>query len=370
MPPQSISQTQLEELRARCPDLDKAGETTQESPLLYLLLSTSQDDLIPYVSERSCLPGDILVREGELGDSMYLIHSGKAVVLKGHLDHPTVLDFRQSGSIIGEMALLENAPRSATVVALQPMILLQMNRTHFFELLTLYPAANQAIMSMLCARLRKADEQRNNDFLQQKQLRDQVEALATEKLILEERQAVNEKTSAIIAALREQAIRDPLTGLYNRRHMEETLERELRRAQRENGAMAVIMMDIDFFKRVNDTYGHQGGDVMLKALGSMVQRYVRGEDSICRYGGEEFAIVMPAAGLKIACERAEQIRQAFQELHVPFEGREIHTTLSLGVAAYPTHSPNSEDILLRADRALYAAKQNGRNRVVADEAIL
>jgi diguanylate cyclase (GGDEF)-like protein len=367
MLPQMITPAQLESLRSKCLDLGQAEENVQESPMLFLLFSTSQYDLLPYFSERNCQPGEILVQEGEPGDSMYLIYTGKAVILKGDLDHPIILDVRQPGSIVGEMALLENAPRSATVVALQPMTLLRMSRKKFFELLNRRPEANQAIMSMLCARLRRSDEQRSQDSLRHRQLQDQVQALANEKRMLEERHAIDEKASAIIAALREQTIRDPLTGLYNRRYLEETLEREISRARRENAPVALIMMDIDYFKRVNDTYGHKGGDLLLQALGKMAGRCVRTEDIVCRYGGEEFAIVMPNAGLTIACERAEQIRAAFQGLCVPYEGREISSTLSLGAAVFPIQAVDGDDLVARADRALYVAKQSGRNRVVIDE---
>ncbi len=363
---QRITQAQLDYLLSKCSDQDHEESIVRGSPLLYLLLSTNQSELVPFFGECTCQPGDILVREGEPGNIMYLISSGTVAVLKGELDHPTLLEFRQRGSIIGEMALLENAPRSATVVALQPLTLLSMSREKFFELLVRYPMATQAIMSMLCARLRKSDERRSQDTLQQRRLLDQVEALSNEKLRLEELQAIDDKASAIIAVLREQAIRDPLTGLYNRRYLEETLAREISRARRESLTMAVIMMDIDFFKRVNDTYGHKGGDLLLIALGQMLQKWVRTEDIVCRYGGEEFAVVMPGMDLSKACDRAEQIRVAFQSLCVEYEGRSIRATLSLGVAVYPAHQFDGDEILVRADRALYRAKQNGRNQVVTD----
>jgi diguanylate cyclase (GGDEF)-like protein len=167
--------------------------------------------------------------------------------------------------------------------------------------------------------------------------------------------------------LREQAIRDPLTGLFNRRYLQETLEREIARAKREGAPVSIIVMDLDHFKQVNDTYGHKAGDVLLSAFGKLLQTILRAEDVICRFGGEEFVILMPGAPLEAARQRAESIRMGIETLRVLDGERELHATASLGVAAYPVHGPNGEEVQIRADRALYLAKQTGRNRVVVYE---
>ena len=119
--------------------------------------------------------------------------------------------------------------------------------------------------------------------------------------------------------LRSQAIRDSLTGLFNRRYMEETLERELKRAKRTGGSVAVIMMDLDHFKRYNDTFGHNAGDEILSALGDLVKGQIRGEDIACRYGGEEFLLIIPGVTMEVALERAERLRQAIREMHVHYK---------------------------------------------------
>lgn len=165
--------------------------------------------------------------------------------------------------------------------------------------------------------------------------------------------------------LREQAIRDPLTGLFNRRYLEETLNREIANANREFAPVSIIVMDVDNFKLVNDTYGHQAGDLMLQALGQLLKASTRIGDIACRYGGEEFIIVMPGASAAIAAQRAENIRATFDALTVKDGNRVMHATLSLGVATYPINGATGEDVLIRADRALYQAKRNGRNRVVS-----
>jgi len=165
------------------------------------------------------------------------------------------------------------------------------------------------------------------------------------------------------AQLREQAIRDPLTNLYNRRYMQEIFERELASAQRRKQTVAVIMMDIDRFKRLNDTHGHKAGDLMLQALGNLLQHETRDYDVACRYGGEEFVVVMPGATMETAQRRAEQFRSRFADVRLDYVGTVLQATVSVGVAIFPVHGETSDALLHAADQALYAAKSGGRNRV-------
>jgi diguanylate cyclase (GGDEF)-like protein/PAS domain S-box-containing protein len=168
--------------------------------------------------------------------------------------------------------------------------------------------------------------------------------------------------------LRDMAVRDHLTGLFNRRYLEETLEREFLRATRQGVPIALIVLDIDHFKRCNDTYGHDAGDVLLRNLGAFLQRYSRGSDVACRYGGEEFVLTLPQCSLEIACRRAEEMRQAVKTLQVHYGHRTLEgITLSFGVAAFPEHGDNPDAVLNAADAAMYRAKQQGRDRVVAAE---
>jgi len=164
--------------------------------------------------------------------------------------------------------------------------------------------------------------------------------------------------------LRQQSIRDPLTGLFNRRYLDETLRREILRATRAGSTLGVIMLDIDHFKRFNDTYGHEAGDTVLAALGKFLLNQVRGDDIACRYGGEEFTLILPGASLEIVRERAEQLRIGAQSLTMRVNGTQVETiTLSLGVAAAPQYGDTADAVLQAADAALYRAKQGGRNRV-------
>ncbi|MEW6001470.1 MAG: diguanylate cyclase [Nitrospirota bacterium] len=170
--------------------------------------------------------------------------------------------------------------------------------------------------------------------------------------------------------LRTQSIRDPLTGLFNRRYMEESLEREIRRATRNQSQLGVIMIDLDHFKRFNDTFSHAAGDVLLRELGTFLRTSVRGEDIACRYGGEEFALIMPEASLEITRKRAELLREGVRHLNVRYLGQTLGMiTISLGVAIFPEHGPTGEAVLRAADAALYRAKAEGRDKVIVEEAV-
>ncbi len=170
------------------------------------------------------------------------------------------------------------------------------------------------------------------------------------------------------ALLREQSVRDHLTGLFNRRYMEETLERELLRASRRRHTLGIIMLDVDDFKQFNDTYGHAAGDAILHRLGGLLLEQVRGEDIPARCGGDEFVIVLPDASRDVARERAERIRAHARRINLQFEGRPLGVvTLSLGIAAFPQDGATGAAVLRTADLALYRAKKAGRDRVCAAE---
>ncbi len=164
--------------------------------------------------------------------------------------------------------------------------------------------------------------------------------------------------------LRYQAVMDPLTGLYNRRHMEVTLERELARAKRSGEPLAVLMTDIDHFKHYNDSQGHDAADVVLAAVARELSTHSRAEDIACRYGGEEFLLVMPGIKSQDVLARAEQLRANVEKLTPRFHGDTLPgVTLSLGLAVYPDQGGTIEALIRNADGALYQAKKSGRNCV-------
>jgi diguanylate cyclase (GGDEF)-like protein/PAS domain S-box-containing protein len=162
--------------------------------------------------------------------------------------------------------------------------------------------------------------------------------------------------------LRNQSTRDPLTNLFNRRCMEESLERELRRAQRSQRQLTLIMLDLDHFKRFNDTFGHDAGDAILREVGKLLGTNFRGEDIACRYGGDEFTVILPVAALDVAEHRAQELRRAIKDLEIPYLNPTLdRVTVSMGIARFPEHGSNAETLLRSADRALYRAKAAGRN---------
>jgi diguanylate cyclase (GGDEF)-like protein len=164
--------------------------------------------------------------------------------------------------------------------------------------------------------------------------------------------------------LRTQSIRDPLTGLFNRRYLEASLERELLRAARRSLPLAVLMLDIDHFKRFNDSHGHEAGDALLSKFAEVVRRTIRNDDIACRYGGEEFTVLLLETDADAALQRAEQIREAVAAMSVEHRREQLpHVTVSIGCAIYPRDGRTTEELSRRADAALYHAKRSGRDRV-------
>jgi diguanylate cyclase (GGDEF)-like protein/PAS domain S-box-containing protein len=190
------------------------------------------------------------------------------------------------------------------------------------------------------------------------------------KGIAERAAVVGERLSLALAnlqlreVLRQQSVRDPLTGLFNRRYMEETLDREMSGAARRNDSVAVAMCDLDRFKDFNDIFGHDAGDLVLREISNILKGSVRHSDVVCRLGGEEFVIILPGASVAIAHERLEAIRRQVEALTITHRGRTLgKVTISSGLAAFPKDGISAEDLLRSADKALYQAKTDGRNRV-------
>lgn len=168
--------------------------------------------------------------------------------------------------------------------------------------------------------------------------------------------------------LRNQSIRDPLTGLYNRRYLEESLNRELHRANRTGRNISVVMLDLDHFKRFNDTFGHQVGDILLKEVAAVIKSRVRAGDMACRYGGEEFSLILAEVDIEGAHTCVEAIRQAIKHLTLHHRGQTLGTvTISAGIAVYPSHGQDSEELVRAADEALYRAKKAGRDCICVYE---
>ncbi len=170
-------------------------------------------------------------------------------------------------------------------------------------------------------------------------------------------------------SLRNQSICDSLTGLFNRRYMEESLEREFARANRNRTSLAILMVDLDQFKKFNDSFGHQAGDALLRTLGESLKKSTRGQDIVCRYGGEEFALVLTDTNVSGAMQRAEILRREVKQLQVAYAGQLLGAvSISIGVAMFPDHGATMADVLRAADQALYCAKREGRDCICVSSA--
>lgn len=186
---------------------------------------------------------------------------------------------------------------------------------------------------------------------------------------VDERSRAMDKLARAMQELQQLASTDPLTGLANRRHLWEFLQREWMRSRRSGNALAVIMMDLDHFKRINDEHGHEAGDAVLTEVATLLKAQVRGSDIACRFGGEEFALVLPDAKHEVVQRRAEGIRASIGRLELSYRGQPLGgITASFGVALYPVHAADPESLLRASDRALYEAKAAGRDRVVVSSA--
>ena len=194
--------------------------------------------------------------------------------------------------------------------------------------------------------------------------------ISDRRKIEQELQGANEQLRAQIeqidtlrAQLEEQVIHDGLTGLHNRRYLDEALPPALAQAGRGSWPLSLVMIDIDHFKLLNDSHGHEAGDRMLQALAGQLSLHVRAGDILCRYGGEEFVLVLPGMAAEAACKRAEEWRLACAQVALPYDDTRLQVTVSAGVAVFPEGGANKETLLRSADRALYQAKAGGRNRV-------
>ena len=187
--------------------------------------------------------------------------------------------------------------------------------------------------------------------------------------VVGERSRAMEDLKAALRDLHKQAVTDPLTRLLNRRYLGEFLPREVIRARRRRDSLAVIMLDLDHFKRINDEFGHEAGDIVLTQVAALLMAHIRGSDIACRYGGEEFVLVLPDTTPEGARHRAEQIRSAVKGLKVEHGGAPLgDISVSLGIALFPDHADGPDSLIRAADEALYEAKRSGRDRVVMSPA--
>lgn len=271
-----------------------------------------------------------IVAIGDPGDTLFVILEGSVQVLYPGRSQDLELARLGVGDFFGEMALLNDEPRSATVRALTPVRALIVGREDFRALLEESSHVAFALLEALSYRIRSVGEQAGE--------------------------------------LHDQSLRDPLTGLLNRRAFEERIQEETSRAQRYDEQFSLLILAVDQFKVVNDTFGHPTGDEVLRWIGRILEEHTRAADAPFRIGGEEFAVMAPAAPPETALSLADRLRARISGNHPPL-GRDVRVTMSIGYATFPDHARRPETLFRMADQAVIRAKSQGRNRVEGPDAV-
>ncbi len=317
-------------------DPKPSGEAARELGALSMLEGvslTARAELLFGASDRHLEPGDVLIRRGEANDTMYLLREGE---LEVHLldvdDEPIAI--LGPGEMVGELSLLDGSVASASVVARTPCAVLAIGEDAFWRLTNDSHAFAVTLLVKLAERLRA-----NNSAVSHN----------VEKRRMFERAAMF----------------DGLTGIYNRRWLDETLHRLVKRHQHHAGLLSVSLVDIDHFKRFNDSYGHDAGDYVLADVARTLADNLRPTDLVARFGGEEFVVVFPGTGLADAAMVADRVREAVatREFAVPGGPELPRVTISMGVAQLEAEQ-TVPSFLKVADAAMYRAKRAGRNRVL------
>lgn len=274
--------------------------------------------------ERDVEAGEILFQQDEPATTMYWIETGVLAILQGNLDNPRLLGFRHPGQIVGEIALLESIPRTASVAAIAPTRLKSLSQDKFEAFLALIPGFGIEIMRLLSSRLREVQPAEYSAGLY-----------------------------------------DHLTGALSRRAFDERLPEEIKRAQIYRYTFSLVFLDLDHFKGINDTYGHKRGDDVLITFVERVMTNLRTTDLLFRYGGDEFVAILQGTDE----ERGQAMIQRMldETLSIPVPGDPpIHISFSAGIANFPPDGETPEDLLKVADTRVYQAKEDGRGRIGVD----
>ena len=299
-------------------------ELLSRVPLLQDLGRTELEKLASRTRHEHFRSGADIVQIGAPGRSLYLVVDGLVQVIYPSSSADFELARLGVGDFFGEMALLNDKPRSATVRALTPVDLVALDKEDFRRVVSDTPGLALQLLAALSMRIRNADEQ--------------------------------------ISTLSDQAVRDPLTGLLNRRAFQERLHEEVDRARRYGTRFALVMMDVDHFKGINDTLGHVVGDEVLAWVGRILQEHTRAADAPFRIGGEEFAVLCASSDMHMAGLAARRLISVVAEAKPPTD-HALRVTLSAGYAGCPDHGLTFEEVYGTADAALLRAKSAGRNQV-------
>jgi len=317
---------------------------------------------------------DVIIEESTEGDKIYLIISGEVIITKNsQSDNPITIAYRHDGDFIGEMALFENQKRSAQISCLTPVSVLMITKDNFFYIINQIEGVKNNVIKAITSKLRETcnkileHDQKSTEIihLRNKQLAETTLLLGT---IIELNQEIIEQKKELEIKNRELyrlAITDKLTNIYNRTYLIDVFQKEFSKSRRHQIDLSCIIIDIDFFKSINDKYGHQVGDLVLKQTVDTISQQIRKEDIFGRYGGEEFLLILPHTNIEHARLLGEKIRKSIENMDCSIGGCPIHVTISSGISDNHINQPKNEDAMLyNADLCLYEAKRTGRNRTV------
>ncbi len=308
---------------------------------LFSLLSDEEiETIMGFLTTLNVDEGDTLFRQGDEGHELFIVMNGRIrVAITLHDGREKDITEFMPGDFFGEMSIFENAPRSATCYASEQSSLYTLMGRDFLRLMEDSPSLAIKIMyrmsNITTRRLRNTGE-----FL-------------SDMVLWGER-------------ARKRAITDELTGVYNRHFLDDALENQVQRAKERGGLLSIVMVDLDHFRSLNDTYGHQVGDEILLAAVSVFRKHLRKSDILARYGGDEFTILLPQTGMEEAETIAKRVCDEVCGMDILGKGGGEFTrvTTSQGIAVFPHHAEDVPSLLKKADEALYRAKELGRNRVV------
>ena len=316
------------------------AEFLQHVNILSTLTMNEINEILHYFNIVDIKKNKTLFEQGDAGDAMYIVIKGKVISTINLPDGNVqkIAEF-EKGDFFGDMSIIEQAPRSATCKAIENTSLFEIDEKEFFELMDKYPDISIKIMhkmlSIITFRLRNASE-----------------------FLLDMVQWGEDA--------RNRAITDQLTGVYNRRFLDDAIDDFFRTAKKKNKPLSLIMIDLDYFRDINDHYGHDMGDKAILVIVDTLKKNLREKDIIARYGGDEFTIILPGTGPEDAEEISNNIRKKVHEIDLlkKLKGPVKKLSLSMGASSYPYCAKSLKVLREKADKALYQAKEDGRNRVV------
>ncbi|KPA13063.1 diguanylate cyclase [Candidatus Magnetomorum sp. HK-1] len=310
-------------------------------------------------------PGDIIIKENDISNELFLILKGIVQITRNTVaGKVSILITRKKGEVIGELGLIENKPRSSSVVSQTDVVLIKIEKDNLFEMLSLMPTLKTNINRIIASRFRQTIYQTSSEILKYQIMLELNQTIVAQKKELERLNGILERKNK---ELYQMAMTDQLTQINNRCFIMEVMAKTFSNNRRYQMIFSCILVDIDYFKKFNDIHGHLAGDFVLKKTAQLLKDLLRKGDYVARYGGEEFLIILPNTQIENAIIVAEKIRQTVEKAVYTYNNTtELKVTISLGLTNNLLNSPENEyQMIKNADIALYEAKKNGRNRVVA-----